>query len=78
MSGVVYGLLGYLFAIGLVERRFISVGLTVFAFVTYAGALPSLLPWVSPEGVSWVGHFMGFLAGVVAALGIFREDRETA
>ena len=78
MSGVIYGLLGYLFTIGLAERRLISIALTVFAFVMYSGTLPSLLPWVSPPGVGWIGHLMGFLGGVVAALGMFREEQKRA
>ena len=74
MSSVVYGLVGYLMVIGFVERRLISLALTVFAFVTYAHFVPTLLPWVSPPGISWIGHFLGFTAGVVSALGMFRED----
>ena len=76
MSGVVYGLVGYLLVIGIAERRPLSLALTVFAFVTYAHFVPTLLPWVSPPGISWIGHFMGFTGGVVAALGMFREDHK--
>ena len=76
MSGVVYGLVGYLMAIGIVERRFLSLSLTVFAFITYSHWLPTLLPWLSPPGVSWIGHFLGFAGGVVAALGMFREEHK--
>ena len=76
MSGVVYGLVGYLMTIGIVERRLLSLTLTVFAFVTYSHWLPTLLPWVSPQGVSWIGHFLGFAGGVVAALGMFREEHK--
>ena len=74
MSGVVYGLVGYLLVIGIAERRPLSLALTVFAFVTYSNFLPSLLPLFSPPGVSWIGHFIGFTGGVVAALGMFSED----
>ncbi len=73
MSGVVYGLIGYIFVIGIAERRFVSILLTVIAFISYSQVLPTLLPWVSPPGVSWIGHFLGFLAGVIAALGMYRE-----
>ena len=76
MSGVVYGLVGYLLVIGIAERRPLSLALTVFAYVTYSHFLPTLLPWVSPPGVSWIGHFLGFACGVVAALGMFREEHK--
>ena len=77
MSGVVYGLVGYLLVIGIAERRPLSIALTVFAFVTYSHFVPTLLPWVSPPGVSWIGHFLGFTGGVIAALGMFREDHKS-
>ena len=73
MSGVVYALMGYLFAIGFVEKRLLSIALTIIGIVIYGGYLPSLMPWNSPAGVSWIGHISGFLAGVLAALVIFRE-----
>ena len=76
MSGVVYGMVGYLLVIGIAERRPLSVALTVFAFTTYSHFVPTLLPWVSPPGVSWIGHFTGFTGGVIAALGMFREEHK--
>ena len=76
MSGILYGLVGYLLTIGWLEKRFIAIGHTVFSTVTYGYYLPTLLPWVSPPGVSWIGHFLGFTGGVVAALGMFREEHK--
>lgn len=76
MSSVVYGLVGYLMVIGFAERRLLSLALTVFAFVTYSHFVPTLLPWISPPGISWIAHFTGFIAGVVAALGMFREEHK--
>ena len=76
MSGVVYGLVGYLLVIGIAECRPLSLALTFFSFVTYSHFVPTLLPWVSPPGVSWIGHFLGFTGGVVAALGMFREEHK--
>jgi membrane associated rhomboid family serine protease len=73
LSGVVYGLLGYLLLIGWLERRPLSILLSVVALVSYGGLLPSLLPLLSPPGVSWIGHISGFLGGLLAALAIHRE-----
>jgi len=73
LSGVNYGLLGYLLVIGWLEKRPLSLALSLFALVAYGGLLPTLLPFLSPPGVSWIGHVSGFLGGVLAALAIHRE-----
>ena len=73
LSGVVYGLLGYLVLIGLIERRLISLILTVLVISLYGSSLVGLLPWATPPGVSWIGHFSGFIGGVLAALGCARN-----
>ena len=67
LSGVVYGLLGYLVLIGFLERRPLAISLSVLAVALYGSALPGLLPWASPAGVSWIGHASGFIAGLLAA-----------
>jgi membrane associated rhomboid family serine protease len=74
LSGVIYGLLGYLLLIGWLERRPLSILLSLTALFAYGGALPSLLPFLSPPGVSWIGHASGFAGGVLAALAIHRES----
>ncbi len=73
LSGVVYGLLGYLLVIGWLEKRPLSILLSLVALVGYGGVLPSLIPLFSPAGVSWIGHLSGFAGGVLAALAVFRE-----
>ena len=73
LSGVVYGLLGYLLIIGWLEKRPQSILLSVICLVGYGGVLPSLIPLFSPSGVSWIGHLSGFLGGILAALAIHRE-----
>jgi membrane associated rhomboid family serine protease len=73
LSGVNYGLLGYLLLIGWLEKRPLSLLLSIGSLFTYGGLLPTLLPFLSPPGVSWIGHFGGFLAGLLAALAVFRE-----
>jgi len=73
LSGVIYGLLGYLLLIGWLEKRTLSLMLSLGSLVFYGGVLPSLLPLFSPSGVSWIGHASGFLGGVLAALAVHRE-----
>ena len=78
LSGVVYGLLGYLLLIGFLERRIVPILLGGLTFWLYGSALLALIPGVSPAGVSWIGHAGGFLGGVLAALAIHRDsDRST-
>ena len=73
LSGVVYGLLGYLLLIGWLERRPWPLLLSVLCLVSYGGVLPSLLPLFSPPGVSWIGHVSGFAGGLLAAWAVQRE-----
>ena len=73
LSGVNYALLGYLLLIGWLERRPLTMLLSCGSLLAYGGLLPSLLPFLSPPGVSWIGHASGFLAGLLAALAVHRE-----
>jgi membrane associated rhomboid family serine protease len=66
-------LLGYLLVIGWLEKRFVSIVLSLLALVAFGGMLPALLPFLSPAGVSWIGHASGFVGGMLAALAIHRE-----
>jgi membrane associated rhomboid family serine protease len=74
LSGVIYGLLGYLLLIGWLEKRPFPILLSLGCLLTYGGMLPTLLPFLTPPGVSWIGHVAGFAGGLLAALAIFRED----
>ena len=76
LSGVVYGLLGYLVLIGFLERRPLAIALSVIAVAFYGSALSGLLPWASPAGVSWIGHASGFMAGLLAAAAVSREPNQ--
>lgn len=73
LSGVVYGLLGYLLLIGWLEKRPFSLLLSVVCLVSYGGVLPSLIPLFSPAGVSWIGHASGFAGGALAAWAVQRD-----
>jgi membrane associated rhomboid family serine protease len=47
--------------------------LSLGCLLAYGGMLPTLVPFLSPAGVSWIGHASGFAGGVLAALAIHRE-----
>lgn len=73
LSGVVYGLLGYLLWIGWLEKRPLPLLLSLGCLFTYGGVLPALLPFASPPGVSWIGHVSGFAGGLLAAWSVQRR-----
>ncbi len=64
-SGVIFGLIGYLMAVGLFRRELLALLVSIVVASYYGWALFSLFA-VSP-GLSWTGHFFGFAAGVLAA-----------
>ena len=64
-SGVIFGLVGYLLAIGLFRRELLALVVSLVVFFYYGYTLFSL--FVVLPGVSWSGHFFGFASGVFAA-----------
>lgn len=71
LSGVVYSLFGYLLAIGWLEKRFIPLLISVAVLVNYSYVIWGVLP--TQPGVAWWGHLYGFVLGIVAAAGVYRE-----
>jgi membrane associated rhomboid family serine protease len=64
-SGVVFGYFGFLLASVFYERRLWPVVPAVIAIVAYGSAV---VAGIAPtDGVSWEGHMLGALAGVLAA-----------
>ncbi len=73
-SGLIYALMGYLIAAGLLERRLISALVALFVGVTYGTAIiGGILPGAS--GISWEGHLFGLLAGAALAWVRFGKKR---
>ncbi len=64
-SGVIFGLIGYLLALGLFRRQLTAFVVSLIVFFYYGWTLLSLL--VVMPGISWSGHFFGFLSGVLIA-----------
>jgi membrane associated rhomboid family serine protease len=64
-SGIIFGLIGYLLAIGLFRRELLALAVSLLVTSYYGYALFSL--FLVLPGVSWSGHFFGFLSGVLAA-----------
>ncbi len=64
-SGVIFGLLTYLMARGLFQRKLVHIAIGVAVGVLYGGILNGVVP--TKSGVSWQGHLFGAIGGVVAA-----------
>jgi membrane associated rhomboid family serine protease len=71
-SGVIFGYLGVLLARGLVERSWWNLGVAALMGLLYWWQLYSVLPTDQP--VSWQGHLLGLLGGLIAAV-VFRRRR---
>ncbi len=64
-SGVIFGYLGFLLAAAWFQRSAAAIIVALIAAFLYGGMLWGVLP--GQEGVSWLGHFFGLVAGIVAA-----------
>jgi membrane associated rhomboid family serine protease len=71
-SGVVFGYLGLLVARGFVERNWWNLGVAAFIGLLYWYQLYNVLPTDQP--ISWQGHLLGLIAGMLAAV-LFRRRR---
>ena len=68
LSGIVYSLLGYLIFIGFLEGQILSILYSILIILVYGNLLYSLLPMFSGQEISWLGHFSGFINGILIAL----------
>lgn len=64
-SGVVYGMLSFVFWSGIFRRSIKSIILALVVTVLYSGYLSGILP--NQTGISWESHLLGALVGVFTA-----------
>ncbi|MDR3387831.1 MAG: rhomboid family intramembrane serine protease [Rudaea sp.] len=72
ISGIVVGLMLFLFLMGLLRRDRLGVAIALLVFFLYGGMLMSTLP--RDPHVSFEYHLFGALAGIAAAIGLCRVD----
>ena len=74
-SGVVYGLLAFIFWSGVFRRNIKSIVLALIVTIMYVGYLEGIVPF--QEGISWESHLMGLLVGILIAFllkGLIEKD----
>ena len=71
MSGVIYSLVAFLFTSGTLRKYRPLQALSLFIAFVYGSMIWGILP-ISPR-ISWEGHFMGLIVGVVLAI-IYRKQ----
>ena len=73
-SGVVYGMVSFVFWSGVFRRNVKSIVLALIVLVLYAGFFEGIIP--GKEGISWEGHLMGGISGIIIAF-LYRKAIET-
>ncbi len=72
-SGVIYGMVSLVFWSGIFRRNVKSIILALIVLMLYAGFFEGILP--GQEGISWEGHLMGGVSGILLAW-LFRHRVE--
>lgn len=73
-SGVVYGLVSFVFWMGIFRRSVKAIILALIVTMLYSGMFLGVLP--NQEGISWESHLLGGLVGIFAAYW-FKDDLES-
>ncbi len=63
-SGWVFGLVGFLLAAAVIEKKPVTIAVGLVALFFYWSFIFGFVP---KDGISWEGHLFGFIAGIVAA-----------
>ena len=76
-SGVVYGLLSFVFWNGIFRRNVKAIVLSLVVLVLYSGYFFGVLP--DQEGISWESHLFGGIVGIIISFvfkSVIEEDEE--
>ena len=67
VSGVIFGLVGFMLANGILRRGCLPVIIAIGVLLLYGGALVGMLPHVAGQNISWQMHLGGFIGGLCAS-----------
>ncbi len=71
-SGIIYGLLGFLFFSGIFRRDNRSIALALLVTFIYGGLVWGILPGV--KEISWESHLFGGITGIIVSFIYRKED----
>jgi membrane associated rhomboid family serine protease len=65
-SGVIYGIVAFLIVHGILEKKYIPIGISIGVAAVYGGLIWGIFPSVKSY-ISWEGHLFGAIAGIIIA-----------
>ncbi len=75
-SGLIYALVAFLVVAGWRLRQWLAFLVAIGVVVFYGGLFLGAIPWLVERGVSWEGHLMGAVAGVLVAARLRPPERD--
>ena len=70
-SGVVYGMVTFIFFSGFFVRNRVSIVMSLIMLIAFSGMINGISPF--QEGISWESHLLGAIVGLVVAF-IYRKE----
>mgnify|MGYP006079208827 FL=1 len=65
-SGLIYGLVAFLIVHGILEKKYIPIGISIAVGIVYGGLIWGIFPSIKSY-ISWEGHLFGAISGVLIA-----------
>jgi membrane associated rhomboid family serine protease len=72
-SGVIYGLVAFVFWLGIFRRNIRSIALAILVGFYYGSMILGIFP--GQEGISWESHLLGAISGMITAF-LFKNTEE--